>query len=286
MNKPSVGWIGLGNMGIPMSQNLIKAGYPLTVFNRSKEKEKPLTDAGASAAGSAAALFDHCDIVFVMVTDDDAVKEMMTGKDGLLSGTAAKGKLVINTSTISPATSKDMAAQCAAAGIGYLEAPVSGTVKPAEEATLIILTGGPKELFDKAKPLLDCLGKMVMHVGDYGAGSVAKLAINLLVGFNVQGLAETLVFAERNGIGMRDMLTIINEGACGNGVTKGKTPMLMSGNFSPAFTVKNYAKDLRLANGVGIETPMAHALHDTYQQALASFGDDDLMAVISFLKQL
>ncbi len=283
MNKPSVGWIGLGNMGIPMCQNLMKAGYPLTVYNRTREKEKPLTDAGASTAKNACGLFDSCDIVFVMVADDEAAKEMFDGTDGLLSNTNGKGKLVINTSTISPETSKYLASQCNKAGIDYLESPVSGSVKPAEDATLVILTGGPKEIFDNAKPLLDCLGKMVMHLGGYGAGSVAKLAINLLVGFNMQGLAESILFARKHGIDTKHMLTIVNEGGCANGLTKAKTPLILSGDYSPAFTVKNYAKDVRLAKQTGFETPMATALHDTYQKALQEFEHDDAMAVIKFL---
>lgn len=280
MNLPSVGWIGLGNMGIPMCRNLIKAGYPLTVYNRTKDKEKPLTDAGASLADSATALLSACSIVFTMVSDDEAVKEIYTGKDGLLQSSNGKGKLLINTSTISPETSKWLAAQCNKKGVAYLEAPVSGSVKPAEDAALIILAGGSKEAFDKAKPVLDCLGKRVMHLGDCGNASLAKLAINLLVGFNVQGLAETMIFARRHGIDANDMLTIINEGGCGNGITKAKTPLLLSGDYKPAFSVKNTAKDMRLIKSAGIETPMAEALINTYQTALKKHANEDMMAVI------
>ena len=280
MNLPSVGWIGLGNMGIPMCRNLIKAGYPLTVYNRTKDKEKALTDAGASLADSATALLSACNIVFTMVSDDEAVKEIYTGKDGLLQSPNGKGKLLINTSTISPETSKWLAEQCNKKGVAYLEAPVSGSVKPAEDAALIILAGGSKEAFDKAKPVLDCLGKRVMHLGDCGNASLAKLAINLLVGFNVQGLAETMIFARRHGIDANDMLTIINEGGCGNGITKAKTPLLLSGDYKPAFSVKNTAKDMRLIKNAGIETPMAETLINTYQTALKKHADEDMMAVI------
>lgn len=280
MNLPSVGWIGLGNMGIPMCRNLIKADYPLSVYNRTKEKEKSLTDAGASSFESATALLTACDIMFTMVSDDEAVKKIYVGEEGLLSNDIGKGKLIINTSTISPETSKWLAAQCNERGVTYLEAPVSGSVKPAEDAALIILAGGPKEAFDKAKPVLDCLAKRVMHLGDYGSGSVAKLAINLLVGFNIQGLAETVLFAQNHGINMSDMLTIVNEGSCGNGLTKAKTQSLLSGDYKPAFSVKNTAKDMRLIRDAGIETPMAEVLINTYQDALKNFSDEDLMAVI------
>ena len=283
MNKPSIGWIGLGNMGVPMCKNIMKNGYTLTVFNRTAEKEKPLLDAGASSAESPFALLQQCDIVFTMVSDDEAAKETYVGKDGLLLKKEAKPKLVINTSTISPETSKWLAVQCNNKGIDYLEAPVSGSVKPAEDAALIILCGGPKEVFQKAKPVLECLGKKVMHLGDWGNGSIAKLAINLLVGFNTQGLAETVLFAQHHGVDVKQMLEIVNEGGCGNGTTKAKTPSILNNDFTPAFTVKNYAKDLRLAKGVGIETPMANAVFETYQNALKEYENEDLMAVIQFL---
>ncbi len=285
MNKASVGWIGLGNMGIPMCKNVLKNGYALTVFNRTKEKEKPLLDAGASSAESIAALMHQCEVVFTMVSDDDAAKEIYVGNDGLLSKKGAKTNLIINTSTLSPETSKWLASQCNDKGIDYLEAPVSGSVKPAEDAALIILCGGQKEVFEKAKPILECLGKKVMHLGNWGNASVAKLAINLLVGFNVQGLAETVLFAQRHGIDTAQMLEIVNEGGCGNATTKAKTPSILSNDFTPAFTVKNYAKDLRLAKGVGIETPMANAIFQTYQNALKEYQSEDLMAVIQFLDE-
>lgn len=272
-------------MGIPMCKNLLKNGYALTVFNRTKEKEKPLVEAGAKTAESPAALLQQCEVVFTMVSDDEAAKEMYVGSDGLLSEKEAKTNLIINTSTISPETSKWLAEQCKNKGVDYLEAPVSGTVKPAEDAALIILCGGTNEAFQKAKPILKCLGKKVMHLGDCGSGSVAKLAINLLVGFNVQGLAETVLFAQRHGIDTAQMLEIVNEGGCGNGTTKGKTPLILSNNFTPAFTVKNYAKDLRLAKGVGIETPMANAVFQTYQNTLKEYEDEDLMAVIKYLDE-
>ncbi len=284
MSKPTIGWIGLGNMGLPMCKNLLKAGYPLIVYNRTPGKEKPLTDAGAATAENPAALSDACNIVFTMVSDDAAVKEVYTGSDGLLSAANA-GKLLINTSTIAPETSKYIAQQCREKGMDYLEAPVSGSVKPAEDATLIILAGGPAETFNKAKPVLDCLGKLVMHIGDYGKGSVAKLAINLLVGFNMQGLAETVLFAQQHGINAKDMLAIVNEGGCGNSTTKAKTPVILSGDYQPAFTVKNYAKDLRLAKSTGIATPLAGVLHDTYQAALDKYAQEDAMAVIKLLAE-
>jgi len=270
-------------MGIPMTKNLLKAGFPVTVYNRTPDKAKPLTDLGAKLADSAARLFDTCDVVVTMVSDDAAVKEIYTSENGLLTN-PGEGKTAINTSTVSPETSRYLAEQCAQKGVAFLEAPVSGSVKPAEEGQLIILTGGPAEVYEKAKPILDCLSKLSLHLGDYGTGSVAKLAINLLVGFNTQGLAETLLFATKHGVDTKDMLTIINEGACGNGTTKAKTPGILSGEFPVAFSIKNYAKDLRLAKEVGADTPLAAAVHDSYQAALGQhMENEDVMAILKFL---
>lgn len=286
MNNTTIGWIGLGNMGIPMCNNLLKAGYALTIYNRSPGKEKALAGAGAQTAESPAKLLQHCGVVFVMVSDDAAVEEVFNGKDGLFSADVpVQNKLIINTSTIAPGTTKAIAQQCNAKGMAYLEAPVSGSVKPAEDAALVILTGGPKDVFYKAKPMLDCLGKKVMHLGDYGSAGVAKLAINLLVGFNMQGLAETVLFAQQHGIDANDMLEIVNEGGCGNGITKAKTPLILSGFYKPAFTVTNYAKDLRLAKSAGIHTPLANTLHDSYQYALKQHAEADAMAILKYLQE-
>jgi len=286
MSKTTIGWIGLGNMGIPMCKNLLKAGYPLTVYNRTASKEKELTGAGAQTLESPAQLLQSCEIVFVMVSDDEAVKEIFNGESGLLTvDVSNQNKMVINTSTISPETTKGVAKQCNDKGIAYLEAPVSGSVKPAEEATLIVLTGGPKAVFDSARPILDYLGKMVMHLGGYGSAGVAKLAINLLVGFNMQGLAETVLFAQQHGVNAKDMLTIVNEGGCANGTTRAKTPVILSGNYAASFSVKNYAKDLRLAKSTGIATPLANTLHDTYQAALDKYEEEDAMAILKYLQE-
>lgn len=285
MSKTTIGWIGLGNMGIPMCKNLLKAGYSLTVYNRTAGKEKELTGAGARTTDSPAKLLESCEVVFVMVSDDEAVNQVFSGENGLLAAdVAGQNKLVINTSTIAPETTRAVAQQCSNKGVAYLEAPVSGSVKPAEDAALIILTGGPKAVFESARPILGCLSKKVMHLGDYGSAAVAKLAINLLVGFNMQGLAETILFAQQHGIKTEDMLTIVNEGGCGNGTTKAKTPVILTENYAPAFSVKNYAKDLRLAKSTGFTTPLAQTLHDTYQAALAKYADKDAMAVLQFLQ--
>ncbi len=280
-----IGWAGLGNMGTPMALNILKAGYELTVFNRNKDKEQELIAAGAGSAKSLQELASHCDIVFTMLSDDAAVKSVYNENDGLLSA-SKPGTLMIDMSTVAPETSRYLSAQCKIKQVSFLDAPVSGSVQPAREGKLIILTGGEVQDFEKAKPILDLLGKLTLHLGPVGAGSSAKVAINYLLGINIQAMAETVLFAEQNGISKENMLTIINEGACGNGILKLKTPSVLADNFPPAFALKYIVKDLKLARGAGLKSPLSEPLLNTFEAAAADgLGEEDLMAVIKYLRK-
>ena len=282
MSAQKTGWIGLGNMGLPMARNLLRAGYDLAVYNRTKEKEKALIDAGAESAPALPQLMENCDVVITMLSDDAAVKQVIEG--GLLTKDYP-GKLVINMSTVAPETNRYLEKRCHQQKVSFMEAPVSGSVKPAEEGTLIILAGGKEDDYNKAKPLFDVLGKMSLLLGPVGVGSSAKLAINYLLGLNLQGLAETVLFAESHGVKREEMLAIINEGACGNGITKMKTAPLLNKSFQAAFALKHLVKDLRLAKESGLASPLIHPLFDTYQKAQdTGLGEDDVMAIIKVLE--
>ena len=285
MNKPSVGWIGLGNMGIRIAKNLLKAGYSVTVNNRTKSKEKELLEAGASSAPTPESLWQQCDIVFTMVSDDAAVKEVFEGEHGLLSAPPS-GKLAIDMSTVSPAMSRYLAEQCHKKGMQFLDAPVSGSVKPAEEGSLIIMVGGAENAYQTAKPLFDVIGKLSLHLGNNGAGTSAKLAINYFLGLTIQGLAETVLFARRNDIDTRDMLKIINEGALANDITRGKSTNILQHDFKAAFALKHLAKDLRLAKQTGLNMPLSSPLLDSFQNALGEgLGEEDVMAIFKYLEK-
>ena len=284
MTKQKIGWIGLGNMGNPMVKNLLKADYEVTVYNRTKEKEQELIDLGATSAGSPQELIEKCDIVFTMLTNDDAVKEVFHNETGLLSKPEA-GKLIINMSTISPETSRYLAEISSKHQINFLEAPVSGSVKPAQDGTLIILAGGNDDDYEKGKPLFEILGKSSLLLGKVGVGSSAKLAINYFLGLNIQGLAETVLFAEKNGVSREDMLTIVNEGACGNGITNIKTPSLLFNQYPAAFALKHLHKDLNLAKNEGLDSPLFRPLLDSFQKAQDDgMGEEDVMAIIKSLQ--
>ncbi|MBD1392716.1 NAD(P)-dependent oxidoreductase [Mucilaginibacter glaciei] len=282
MSTTKIGWIGLGTMGIPMSQQLISAGYPVTVYNRSKDKEATLKKQGADTAATPAALFQQTDVMIIMVTDDNAINEIFTGKEGLLSA-GVNGKIIINMSTVSPSISKEMAALCKEQGNRYLDAPVSGSVKQAETAQLVIMAGGDAAIFEQVKPVLDKMSKMATHVGDVGAGNVAKLAINTLLSIHTQGLAEAVLLAKQNGIEAATLMELLNNGALASPYMKIKGDAILADNYKAAFSLKNIAKDLRLSKDIGLSTPIGEAALKTFGAAEHEFGNDDLIAVKKYL---
>jgi 3-hydroxyisobutyrate dehydrogenase len=285
MNDIKIGWIGLGNMGVPMVKNMVKAGFAVTVYNRNADKAIALqNEIGTSVAHSPAELVADSDFIISMLSDDAALNEVYTGADGVLSGQPAKKLKAIDMSTVSPDISKKLAALCADKGIVYLDAPVSGSVKPAEDAQLIIMVGGKKEDFDAAQPIFKALGKASLLLGDNGAGNNAKLAINLFLAITVQGFTEAILFAQKNGIDTTQFLDIVNNGAVGSGITKLKSAAILGDNFKAAFALKHLAKDLRLANEAGMDSPAGTAVLNSYQQAVADgLGNEDMIAIIKAL---
>ncbi len=262
-----------------MSQQLIKAGYDIRVFNRSKEKEEALKARGAASLPSPAELLQQSDVVIIMVSDDQAIREIFTGHQGLLSA-KVEGRILINTSTVSPGISKEMASLCEDRSNHYIDAPVSGSVKQAEEGQLVIMVGGEEKVFQKVKPILERLGKLAMRVGATGAGNAAKLAMNTLLGFHAQGLAEAVVFARQNKISPEDFITLVNNSALGNVFTKIKGDAIIKNNYQAAFALKHIAKDLRLAKGEGLTTPLGEVAFETFQQAEPALGEEDIIAII------
>jgi 3-hydroxyisobutyrate dehydrogenase len=286
MNEIKIGWIGLGIMGSPMSERLINAGYSVTVYNRTKGKEQALKLMGATVASSPRILAEQVDVIIIMVTDDQAIREIFTGANGLLSSNTTSGKIIINMSTVSPAISKEMASLCSREGNHYLDSPVSGSVKQAEEGQLVIMVGGDGTILEKAKPIFEHLGKLTLLVGSTGAGNTAKLAINTLLAFHAQGLAEAVVFARNKGIKTEDLITLINNSAIGNVFAKIKGDAILQNNYKAAFALKHIAKDLRLAKQEGLETPMGETAFQTFQQAESILGEEDIISIVKYIASL
>ena len=285
MNTLQPGWVGLGNMGNAIVLNLQKNGFKVNVFNRTKAKEAEAVAAGAVSQESLQQLVHNSSIIFTMLSDDAAVKEIYEGEEGLLSHSPS-GKIFVDMSTVSPQTARHLANLCRQSNNEFIDAPVSGSVQPAREGSLIVLAGGDNKVVDQVKPIFDIIGKRSIHLGENGAGASAKLAINYFLGLQLQGLAETVLFANDNGIKTEDMLTIINEGAMANGISKGKAPSILKNEFPAAFALKHLAKDLRLADEQGLQTPLFHPLLTSFQQALENgLGEQDVMAIFSYLSQ-
>lgn len=283
-NQQHIGWIGLGKMGIPMATNLIKAGFQVSVYNRNKAKASTLLDEGAQLANSPAKLIQDTALVVLMVSDDAAINEIFNGENGLFTASIAN-KLIVNMSTVSPKISKEMAVICAQKGGWYIDAPVSGSVKQATEGSLVIMAGGNKDAFEKAKPVLDRLGKLSLWLGENGAGNSAKLAINSLLALHAQGLAEAVLFAQSKGIKTEDLLQLINNSALGNVFMKIKGEAILQDNYSPAFALKHIVKDLGLAKDEGIQSPLVKTAYETFSNASEELGEEDIISVIKQIKQ-
>ncbi|PWV48291.1 NAD(P)-dependent oxidoreductase [Chitinophaga sp. S165] len=286
MNQLKIGWAGLGNMGTPMVKNLVKAGFNVKVYNRTAAKATELQEKlGVQVATCPKHLVEDVDIVITMLTDDVALKEVYEGPEGILSVTLPIDMLAIDMSTVSPDTTRQLATLCEAAGIWYMDAPVSGSVKPAEEAQLVIMAGGRPEDFERAKPIFNALGKAAYLLGENGAGNYAKLAINTFLGITLQGLSEAVVFAKNNGVSPEQILTLINGGPIASVISNTKSRNIINHDFTPAFPLSLLAKDIRLAKGQGMDTPMGNALFITLQEALAKgLGAADMIAIYQYLE--
>lgn len=278
MQNKNIGWIGLGNMGVPMVKNLMKAGFNISIYNRTSSKTNSLVKEGAKAAQSPAMLLEQNEMLFVMVTDDQAITELFSPTNGLLS-VNCNDKIIINMSTVSSSISQKMATLIKEKGGYYLDAPVAGSVKQAETATLVIMVGGDEIAYTQVKPILTHLGKFALRVGKNGAGNTAKLAINTLLALHAQGLAEAILFAKNQGIATNDLLTLLNESALANVFMKIKGDAILQDNYKAAFALKHMVKDLRLAKDAGINTPLAKAVTASFENAAPQLGDEDIIAI-------
>ena len=283
MNNLKIGWIGLGTMGIPMANSLLRAGFDLTTYNRTQGKDLMLEGQSNVSVSSPAELISTVDIVIVMVTDDQAINDIFEGGDGLFSA-AITGKIIINMSTVSPAISIKMAALCHDQGNKYLDAPVSGSVKQATEATLVIIVGGDEDLFVQVKPILETMGKLVIRFGGVGSGNNVKLIVNTFLAIQAQALAEALAFAEKLDVGKAELMNVLNNGALGSPFVKIKGEAILSDNYKPAFTLNNIVKDLRLAKDIGLNFPLGLTALSSYESAAPEYGSLDIIGVVKAIR--
>ncbi len=251
--KLRVGYIGLGIMGRPMAINCLKAGYEVTVFNRTAEKTKPLAEAGAAVAASPAEVAGASDIVLMCVSaSDDVLSVALDEHSGVIAGVAA-GAIVVDHSTVAPTVAGRCAKAFAAKGVGFLDAPISGGDTGAIAGTLSIMVGGDEAHFDRALPVLEAMGKTITHCGDSGAGYVAKLCNQICSGLHLVAAAEAVSLAVSVGVDPHKMLQAIRSGAAGSWMLDNLAGKMIDGDYKPGFFVDYQLKDLRLASAVAQE---------------------------------
>ena len=273
-----LGFIGLGIMGRPMALNLRRAGHALWVYGRRADTMKPLAEAGATACASPQEVAANADVTFIMVADTPDVEQIILGDKGVIHG-ARSGSVVVDMSTISPAVTRRIAQELEARGVEMLDAPVSGGELGAINATLSIMVGGKDKTFEKVKPLFECLGKNIVHVGDHGAGQVAKACNQIVVSLTIEGVCEALTFARRNGVDAAKVREALMGGSAGSRILEAHGKRILDNDFKPGFTVKLHQKDLRIviedAHKLGIGLPGA-ALVAQHLNALMGSGDGEL----------
>jgi 3-hydroxyisobutyrate dehydrogenase-like beta-hydroxyacid dehydrogenase len=284
MMDKRIGFIGLGTMGKPMALNLLKAGYRLTVYNRTPEKTAELVQAGAAAAASPAEAARNAEVVFTNVSNDAALLEVLLGASGVVAG-AHEGLTVIDCSTVGPETSRRAADELAARGARFLDAPVTGSKPAAENGTLVFMVGGDAAALEEERPLFEVLGSRLLHMGASGAGSYAKLAHNLIVGINCAALAEGMAFAARAGLDLEKFLEIVQAGSAASKQAELKGPKIIEGNFDVQFSLQLMLKDLLLAMretaDFQLPSPMLNNAAALYQMGLSQGnGERDLCAVV------
>ncbi|MFQ6053316.1 MAG: NAD(P)-dependent oxidoreductase, partial [Candidatus Bathyarchaeia archaeon] len=240
-----VGFIGLGLMGSGMSMNLLRAGFPLTVWNRTRSKMEPLLEAGAEGAESPREVAERSDVIIDIVTDSPDVEEVVLGPDGVIHG-AEPGDVVIDMSTISPAVTRRIAEELGRKGVRMLDAPVSGGAIGARNGTLSIMVGGDAETYRECLPIFQAMGKTITHVGGHGMGQTVKLCNQILVGLNMLAVAEALMFASKAGVDLEKAFAAVSGGAAGSWQLTNNGARLLRGDLEPGFKVKDYLKDLRL----------------------------------------
>lgn len=256
---PKVAWIGLGIMGSPMAENLIKAGYCVTGFTLEREKLDRLAANGGTAAPSIAEAVKDADVVVTMVPASPHVEAIAYGDDGILAH-AKKGALLIDMSSITPQTSIDLAEAAREKGVRVLDAPVSGGEAGAVEAVLSIMVGGEQADFDQAKPVFDVLGRTIVLCGPHGAGQTVKAANQLIVAVNIQACAEAVVFLEKSGVDLNAALDVLNGGLAGSTVLTRKKDNFINRDFAPGFRIDLHHKDMGIvtdaARNVGAALPV------------------------------
>jgi 2-hydroxy-3-oxopropionate reductase len=274
----NIAFIGPGIMGKPMALNLQKAGHTVFVHGRRPESMTPLSEAGCTACPSPAEAASHADIIIVMVSDTPDVEQVLFGDRGVIHG-AKPGAVVVDMSTISPTATRRFAEDLRARGIEMLDAPVSGGDVGAINATLSIMVGGKPEVFDRVKPVFEAMGKNIVRVGDNGAGQVAKACNQIVVAVTIEGVAEALTFARKNGVDPAKVRDALMGGFAGSRILEVHGKRMLDNDYTPGFKTRLHQKDINIvmqtAKELGLSLPGA-ALVMQHLNALMGTGNGEL----------
>lgn len=277
-----IGLIGPGIMGQPMGMNLINAGYPLWVYSRTASRAQPLVDAGATLCDSPRAVAEQADIIISIVSDTPDVEAVLLNENGVFEGASA-GKIVVDMSTISPIATRKIAAQLAEKGVEMLDAPVSGGDVGARNATLSIMVGGKPEVFERVKPVFEVLGKSIVHVGDAGAGQVAKACNQILVAEHINAAGEALLLARACGVDPEKVRQALLGGFAYSKVLEIHGERMLTRNFQPGFKARLHQKDMHIVLDTmtekGLDLPTAKAVTEALDQAVAD-SDSELDSTV------
>jgi 2-hydroxy-3-oxopropionate reductase len=285
-----VGYIGLGLMGKSIARNILKAGFPVVVHNRSRAAVDELVAEGALAASSPAVVTAQSDIVFTNLPDSPDVEKVVLGEKGIIEA-AHDGLIVVDNSTIKPASARKIAAELAKKGVFALDAPVSGGDIGAKNATLTVMVGGDAKALEKAMPVFQAMGKTITHVGDAGAGQVAKAANQIMVAAQMVAMGELLVFSKKAGVDPRKVVEAIKAGAAQCWTLDVKPPRLFDGNRNPGFKSYMQLKDLKIVLDTAKEygIPLSSTQENTkfFEQMIElGMGELDNSAVVGVIEKL
>ncbi|MDP9383767.1 MAG: NAD(P)-dependent oxidoreductase [Actinomycetota bacterium] len=287
-----VGFIGLGIMGSRQAANLRRAGHELTVFNRTRATaEAWAAEHGAHVADSPRAVAERCDVVISMVVDSDQVEQVLLSEpDGAVHG-ARDGALFVDMSTIAPTRTREIGARLAGRGVAFLDAPVTGSAPKAADATLTIMAGGEAADFERARPLLEAMGRLVLHVGELGHGEMVKLINNAVAAVNAATVAQALVVGRRTGVDLDKLVEVMGAGSGASAMLALKARPMLEHDFSPLFKLAHMLKDVRLCleegEAAGVPFPAAAAARELYTAALGrGLGDQDFAAVLEAIEGL
>lgn len=286
----NIGFVGLGIMGRPMAKNLLKAGHKLVVYDIVAASVQELTGAGAEPASSAADAAARSELTITMLPDGPDVEAAVLGPAGVLEGAAA-GSIVVDMSSINPVTAQKVGGACAAKGVNFFDAPVSGGEPKAVDGTLAIMAGGDQAIFDKVRPVLLAMGSSATLTGPVGAGNVTKLANQIMVACNIAAMGEALVLATKAGLNPEVVFNAVKGGLAGSTVLNAKAPMVIGRNFKPGFRIRLHQKDLRnallAAESMKVSLPFTSLVQQMLVASMNSGrGDLDHAAIVNFIEDM